>query len=165
MARALIVGCGCRGRTLGASLAEAGWAVRGSSRAEASLPRISAAGLEPAHADPQHPASILQAIDGVAVVHWLLGSATGADEEVGAIHGQRLESLLARLVDTPLRGFVYEGAGSIGGGILEQGARIVIAAGERWQIPFEIVTADPDEHSAWLEAMVGATTAVLAAGD
>jgi hypothetical protein len=164
VARALIVGCGCRGRTLGAALGDAGWAVRGTSRAEARLAPISAAGLEPAVADPEQPGSILEAIDGVAVIHWLLGSAGGGEEVVAAIHGPRLESLLAKLVDTPVRGFVYEAAGSIGGGILEQGTRIVMAAGERWQIPFEIVTANPDDHSAWLEAMLGATTAALGPG-
>ena len=32
MARALIVGCGCRGRELGSALAAAGWQVRGTTR-------------------------------------------------------------------------------------------------------------------------------------
>ena len=51
MARALIVGCGCRGRELGAALAQRGWLVRGTSREPASLAAIEAAGIEAVVAD------------------------------------------------------------------------------------------------------------------
>jgi len=43
LARALIVGCGCRGRELGTALLAEGWAVRGTSRSEAGLAAIEAA--------------------------------------------------------------------------------------------------------------------------
>jgi uncharacterized protein YbjT (DUF2867 family) len=161
VARALIVGCGCRGRSLGVSLAEAGWAVRGTSRDRERLEPISAAGLEPAVGDPSDPATILELIDDVAVVHLLLGSADGGGELVAAIHGPRLEALLARLVDTPVRGLVYESAGNVAAEVLDQGASLVTEAGERWQIPFEIVGADPSDHDPWREAMVRATANVI----
>ena len=49
-------------------------------------------------------------LDGVAVVCWLMGSARGDADELAALHGTRLESLLGKLVDTHVRGFVYEAA-------------------------------------------------------
>lgn len=142
MARALIVGCGCRGRQLGESLLAEGWAVRGTSRQEVGLAAIEAAGIEPALADPERPGTLLELVADVAVVYWLLGSATGAPDELAAIHGPRLERLLEHLVETPVRRFVYEAAGSVDAETLERGAAAVRAAGERWRIPVEVV-GDP----------------------
>lgn len=139
MARALIVGCGCRGRGLGRRLLEDGWAVRGTSRREEGLAEIEAAGIEAALADPERPATLLDLVADVAVVHWLLGSATGSEENLAAIHGPRLERFLERLVETPVRRFVYEASGSVEPAVLEQGAATVRAVSERWRIPVEIV--------------------------
>jgi len=139
VARALIVGCGCRGRELGRRLLEEGWAVRGTSRREEGLAAIEAAGIEAALADPERPATVLDLVGDVAVVHWLLGSATGRPEDVAAIHGPRLERLLEHLVETPVRRFVYEAAGTVDPVVLESGAAAVRAAGERWRIPVEIL--------------------------
>ena len=125
MARALIVGCGCSGRALGSELRDEGWEVRGTSRTEEGLVAIEAAGIEPARADPERPATILDLVGDVTVVLWLLGSATGSAEELAAIHGPRLEGLLERLVETPVRGFVYEGAGTVDPKLLEGGAELV----------------------------------------
>lgn len=138
MARALIVGCGCRGRQLGGRLLADGWQVRGTSRREQGLAAIEAAGIEPALADPARPGTVLDLVGDVAAVHWLLGSATGQPEEVEAIHGSRLERLLERLVETPVRRFFYEATGSVDGAVLERGASLVRAAEERWRIPVEI---------------------------
>jgi uncharacterized protein YbjT (DUF2867 family) len=143
MARALIVGCGCRGRALGKQLVEEGWEVRGTSRREQGLAEIEAAGIEPALADPNLPSTVLDLVADVTRVFWLLGSAEGDEELLEAIHGSRLERLLERLVDTPVRGFVYEAAGSVDGALLEQGAAAVRAAGERWRIPIAVVEDDP----------------------
>jgi uncharacterized protein YbjT (DUF2867 family) len=139
LARALIVGCGCRGRELGERLLADGWAVRGTSRREDGLAAIEAAGIEPALADPERPATVLDLIGDVAAVYWLLGSATGDPENLAAIHGPRLERLLERLVETPVRRFVYEAAGSVDRATLASGAAIVRAASERWRIPVEIL--------------------------
>jgi uncharacterized protein YbjT (DUF2867 family) len=144
VARALIVGCGCRGRQLGAELLQRGWTVRGTSRSEEGLRAIEAAGIEAVRADPAKPGTILELVGDVAVVVWLLGSASGDLEDIAAIHGERLERVLERLVETPVRKFVYEAVGSADGAVLERGAAAVRAAGERWRIPFELVGPDLD---------------------
>ncbi len=143
MARALIVGCGCRGRQLGERLLEDGWAVRGSSRREEGLGAIEAAGIEPALADPDRPGSILELVDDVAVLVLLLGNASGSEEERAAIHGPRLERLLEHLVETPVRGVLYEGT--------ETGAEVVEAANRTWRIP--AVIAPSLSQSPYTEAM------------
>ena len=143
MARALVVGCGCRGRALGRELLDEGWTVRGTSRRPEGLAEIEAAGIEPALADPAQPGTVLDLVADVAAVYWLLGSATGAEENLAAIHGDRLERLLERLVETPVRRFVYESAGTVDASLLERGADLVRAAGERWRIPVEIVDRQP----------------------
>src|SRR3954465_10367724 len=108
MGRALIVGGGGRGRGRGGRLLAEGWEVRGTSRREEGMAAIEAAGIEPALADPERPATVLDLVADVATLYWLLGSATGEPEIVEAIHGPRLERLLERLVETPVRRFVYE---------------------------------------------------------
>ena len=138
MARALIVGCGCRGRALGEELLADGWAVRGTSRRQEGLAAIEAAGIEPALADPERPATLLDLVGDVAAVYWLLGSAAGDGENIEAIHGPRLERFLERLVETPVRRFVYEAVGSVDPAVRERGAKIVRVAGETWRIPVEI---------------------------
>jgi uncharacterized protein YbjT (DUF2867 family) len=160
MARALIVGCGCRGRALGERLAGEGWAVRGTSRREEGVAAIEAAGIEAALADPDDPGTLLELVGDVAVVHWLLGSAGGQPELLEAIHGSRLERVLERLVDTPVRGFVYEAAGSVPARLLEGGAASVESAAATWRIPVAIVGSDPADRAAWVEAMLTATHGV-----
>lgn len=162
MARALIVGCGCRGRLLARRLVAGGWAVRGTSRCEDRLAAIESAGAEAATADPERPGSVLDLVGDVTVVHWLLGSADGDPELVAAIHGPRLERLLEKLVDTPVRGFVYEAAGGAPAADLRRGADLVRLAAETWRIPVELVSADPSDPDGWLEAMAEASAAILA---
>lgn len=145
MARALIVGCGCRGRALGESLLAEGWAVRGTSRRSDGLAAIEAAGIEPALADPDRPGTILELVDDVAVLVLLLGGATGSAALLAAIHGPRLERLMEHLVDTPVRGVVYEGTAG--------GAEIVRAASRTWRIPVEIA-AEGDDLGAAVRAVL-----------
>jgi uncharacterized protein YbjT (DUF2867 family) len=130
VARALIVGCGCRGRELGGRLLAEGWAVRGTSRRGEGLAAIEAAGIEPALADPERPGTILELVDDVAVLVFLLGGAKGSPEELETIHGPRLERLMEHLVETPVRGVVYEGT--------EGGEEIVRNAARTWRIPVRI---------------------------
>ena len=96
LARALIIGCGCRGRELGERLLAAGWAVRGTSRREDGLAAIEAAGVEAAIADPDRVGTVLELVGDVAVVFHLLGSAAGQPEALAEIHGPRLERLRKR---------------------------------------------------------------------
>ena len=153
MARALIVGCGCSGRALGSELRDEGWAVRGTSRDAAGLEAIESAGIEPARADPEQPATILELVDDVAVLIWLLGSATGAADDVAAIHGPRLEGLLERLVETPVRGFVYEGAGTVDAQLLAGGAELARNAERTWRIPVAITGTPRSGGALWVEEM------------
>ncbi len=161
MARALIVGCGCSGRALGAELLDEGWAVRGTSRDAEGLELIEAAGIEPARADPEKPATILDLVDDVAIVIWLLGEATGPAEEVAAIHGPRLEGLLERLVETPVRGFVYEGVGTVDAELLAGGAKLVRKAADTWHIPVAVTETARSEGPQWAEELERVTLELL----
>jgi uncharacterized protein YbjT (DUF2867 family) len=156
VARALIVGCGCRGRSLGRALAGRGWLVRGTSRSLERTGEIERAGIEPRVADPGRLGTVLELVDDIALVYWLMGSAAGEPEAVAAIHGSKLELLLRHLVDTPVRGFVYESAGGAEAGVRAGGIEVVRAAAAGWRIPIEIVEASPADVNAWRGAMVAA---------
>jgi len=162
MARALIVGCGCRGRSLGEALIADGWQVRGTSRRVEGLEAIEAAGIDAAGADPDRIATLADLVESVTLVYWLLGSAAGV-AEAEAVNGPRLERMLEEIVDTPVRGFVYEAAGPAGESVLAAGSVAVREAGERWRIPVELVDADPGEHESWRAAMLAAGQRLIAA--
>jgi uncharacterized protein YbjT (DUF2867 family) len=153
VARALLVGCGCRGRELGRRLRDDGWEVRGTTRDPARRGEIERAGIEATVADPDRVGTVLDYVGDVTVVAWLLGSAVGDAEAVASIHGPRLERLLEALVDTPVRGFVYDGEGIVPADSRRQGAELVQEAGERWRIPVEIVEHDAAAWGGWVDAM------------
>jgi uncharacterized protein YbjT (DUF2867 family) len=159
VARVLIVGCGCRGRELAWELRAAGHAVRGTTRAREHTAEIEAAGAEPVLADPDRLGTLMTQLHGVSLLCWLMGSAEGATAE--ALHGPRLRTLLERLVDTPVRGVVYEAAGSVLPELLAGGAAATRDASARWSIPAEVVEADPRDREAWLAAMTGAVERLL----
>ena len=138
MARVLIVPCGCRGRALAGDLARAGHAVRGTTRDPAHAAAIEAAGAEAYVGDPDRIGTLMDALTGVTVVCWLMGTVP-----VPELHGGRLRMLWEKLVDTPVRGVVYEGS-------LPEGESVARAAAETWRIPLEVLTADPACHDAWL---------------
>jgi uncharacterized protein YbjT (DUF2867 family) len=161
LARALIVGCGCRGRELGQRLLAEGWAVRGTTRRPEGLAAIEAAGIEPACADPDRVGTVLELVADVAVVFHLLGSAAGEPGAVAAVHGPRLERLLEKLVDTPVRGFVYEAVGQVEPGLLAAGAELVETAARTWRIPVAIVDSEPTGPAAWSEEMAGLALGLL----
>jgi uncharacterized protein YbjT (DUF2867 family) len=162
VARALIVGCGCSGRALGGELLEDGWAVRGTSRDAEGLAAIETAGIEPARADPEQPGSILELVEDVAIVIWLLGSAKGTAQDLATIHGPRLESLLERFVETPVRGFVYEGAGTVDASVLAGGAELARNAERTWRIPVAVTETSREQGPAWAEELENAVVELLA---
>jgi uncharacterized protein YbjT (DUF2867 family) len=141
---------------LGGRLIDSGWAVRGTSRRAAGLEAIEAAGIEAVQADPEQPGTLLELVGDITVVIWLLGSARGEAGLLEAIHGSRLERILEKLVDTPVRGFVYEGAGEAPASLLGRGAAAVRAASETWRVPTAIVEAEPTDPVVWTEAMLAA---------
>lgn len=118
--------------------------MRGTSRRREGLREIESAGLEAALADPEQPGTLLELVADVAAVYWLLGSASGPAENLEAIHGSRLERFLERLVETPVRRFLYEAGGSVDSSILARGKLAVESASETWRIPVELIgeTAD-----------------------
>jgi hypothetical protein len=157
VARVLIVGCGCRGRALARQLVADGHAVRGTTREASRLPEIESAGAEAVVADPDLVGTVMPQLAGVGVVCWLMGSADSA----AALHGPRLRTLLERLVDTPVRGMVYEAAGSVDPELLRGGAAAVREAAATWRIPVEVVDADPSDPGPWLAAMTAAVGRLL----
>jgi uncharacterized protein YbjT (DUF2867 family) len=161
VARALIIGCGCRGRLLGGRLLEQGWAVRGTSRREEGLAAIAEAGIEAALADPDRPGTLLELVGDVTVVVHLLGAADGDPEAVAAIHGSRLERLMEKLVDTPVRSVVYEAVGSVGPELLGAGAEVVRAASCTWRIPVAVVESEPDDSVEWARQMADLALGLL----
>ena len=114
MARCLIVGCGCRGLELAAALRSAGHAVRGTTRDPDRRTEIEASGAEPFIGDPNVVGTLAPALAHVGVACILLGSAIGTEEQLAALHGTRLDMLLERMLDTTVRGVVYQAAGSVG---------------------------------------------------
>jgi hypothetical protein len=165
VARCLIIGCGCRGLSLTRELRAHGHAVRGTTRSVARSREIEAAGAEAFVGDPDRVATLAPALDHVGVACVLLGSATGTREQLEALHGTRLDMLLERMLDTTVRGVVYERAGSVEPGLLEAGAERVIHACERSLIPYVLLGADPADHEHWpgLAAACSAVEQVLSA--
>jgi nucleoside-diphosphate-sugar epimerase len=157
VARVLIVGCGCRGRSLAAALVADGHAVRGTTRDGARAAAIEESGAEAVVADPDRLGTLVPALPGVSAICWLMGGAGDAP----AVNGERLQTLTERLVDTHVRGLVYEAAGPAGAALLGPGAAIVQTAAAIWHMPVEIVTDDPADHGAWLAAMRAAVGRIL----
>ena len=162
MARVLIVGCGCRGQALARALRERGHAVRGTTRTEGRRTAIEAAGAEVWIGDPDRIATISYALADVTILCWLMGSAEGPAEQVGALHGSRLRMLLERSIDTTVRGLLYEAAGSVDAGLLAAGSETVRAACDYSEIPHALLDADPADHDAWLAAALRAVDGLLA---
>jgi len=165
VARCLIVGCGCRGRALARALRADGHAVRGTTRDPGQVAEIEAAGAEPFVGDPDRVATLGPALAHVGVACILLGTASGAQDELTALHGTRLDMLLERMLDTTVRGIVYEAAGTVDPEILAAGAERVRHACERSLIPHVILTAKPAEHDEWLAAATAAVERALLARD
>lgn len=161
MARILIVGCGCRGQSLARELIALGHPVRGTTRDPGRASELAAAGIEAVVADPYRLATLMPHVANTSVMCWLLGSAAGDDVE--ALHRTRLQTVLERLVDTPVRGMVYEAAGSLGPKLLREGAAAVRRAGAIWAMPTAVVESDPGDLGAWRAAMLAGVERVLAA--
>ncbi len=69
----LIVPCGCRGRALASALVADGHAVRGTTRG-GGTEAIRAAGAEPYVGDPDRIGTLMDALSGVTIVCWLMGT-------------------------------------------------------------------------------------------
>lgn len=110
MARVLIVEQGARAAAAAEAVEQAGFAVRVVS--------------------PSLPGDVFDALENVAVVAYLM-----ADAEDQSVDDEWLETVLLKVVDTGVRGFVYERVG-------EQGNTHVDHARSTWHIPIEEISFD-----------------------
>ena len=152
MARVLIVGCGGRGQALARELVAAGHAVRGTSRDPRRTPDIEAAGAEAYVGDPDRIATLMDALTGTTIVCWLMATAEAPD-----LHEGRLRMMCEKLVDTPVRGVVYEASGHGAAGVA-----IVRDAETRWNIPVALVTTPPECCPEWMTSTAEAVESLLA---
>lgn len=113
-------------------------------------------------ADPDRVGTIAPALAQVAVVCVLLGSARGEEAQLSALHTDRLAMLLTRVVDTPVRGLVYEASGTVDRELLAAGASAVSSFCRRSRIPFALLEADRRDWAAWAAAAADAVEIVLA---
>ncbi len=155
MARVLIVGCGGRGQALARSLVSDGHAVRGTTRDEARFDAIREAGAEPYLGDPDRIATLMDALAATTIVAWLMGTADNAE-----LHRGRLRMLTEKIVDTPVRGLLYEASGPWH----EEGEMIARGARATWNIPLQVVRTDPADREAWLRDMAEAVRLLLEGG-
>jgi hypothetical protein len=135
--------------------------VRGTTRDPGKLAGIEAAGAEPWLGDPDRVATLVRALEQVTIACVLLGSAAAPKHEVASLHGSRLEMLMQRILDTTVRGVLYEAAGSVEQVILERGAHTVRAVCGESRIPYALLEANPTEPAAWLAAASGAVETLL----
>ena len=143
MARVLIVGCGCRGRTLAASLIEQGLAVRGTTRRPAAAATRPRSGRSPPWPIPTGWPRWCRSSRGC---RWSAGCS-------GAPRGRRRRTSTAcdwrrcsptswtpRSAGSSTRPRARSTRNAGGGGAL------VARGGRRWRLPGVIVTEDPGRH-------------------
>jgi NAD(P)-dependent dehydrogenase (short-subunit alcohol dehydrogenase family) len=157
MARCLIIGCGCRGRALARELVARGHAVRATTRDPGRVDAVAATGAEPIVGDPDRVGTLAPAFEHVAAACILLGSATGSPDALAALHGTRLEMLLSRMLDSTVRGIVYEVPRAGDPAVRDGGVRRVRAFCEDSLIPYALL----DGGGAWPAAGADAVDRVL----
>lgn len=161
MARILIIGGGRRGLHLTRSLTTAGHAVRATTRSEQRREAISGAGAECWIGTPERLATLRGALENVTVVCWLLGRATGTEEQIQQLHTSRLEFFLNQIIDSTVRGFIYEvPSSSQAEGLGARGSEIVQRLTCANSIPFRVIEADQEEHE-WLAGAHAAIASLL----
>ena len=131
-----------------------GHAVRITTRTEAGRAAIEATGAECWIGTPERLGTLRAALESVTIVCWLLGTVTsraGSDgeEEVRALHASRLEFFLGQVIDTTVRGFVYEATGTAPGDALAEGERTVQRVAERNAIPTALLRAEIEDPDVW----------------
>jgi len=158
-----MVGGGCRGLQLARGLRADGHVVRAVTRTEARRAQIEAAGCECWIGTPDAVGTLRYALDGVTLLLWLLGTASGRPEDVAGLHGSRLRMMLEKTTDTTVRGVVYEAAGPVGAEAIAAGVEEMRRAQRINEIPFALLEADPRDVAAWVPAARGAIDALVAA--
>lgn len=150
MARILVVGGGCRGRELAGWLTGQGHAVRITTRSPEAREQIEGVGAECWQGTPERLATLRGALDGVGIACWLLAGARGPTQELVELHTRRLEFFLTQMIDTTVRGFVYEARGSTpAAAALAQGEEIARRMCERNAIPLSVLQGEAGDAGAW----------------
>jgi hypothetical protein len=150
VARILVVGGGCRGRELAGWLTGQGHAARITTRSQETGAEIEAAGAECWPGTPERLATLRGAFDGVTIACWLLAGARGPRQELDELHTERLEFFLTQMIDTNVRGFVYEARGSTPAAeALGQGEEIARRLCERNAIPLRVLDREAVEGTLW----------------
>jgi hypothetical protein len=139
-----------------------GHAVRITTRSDDARAAIERSGAECWIGTPARLATLRGALDAVTIACWLLGTATGAADEVAALHSTRLEYFLTQAIDTTVRGLVYEAAGTVSPQALDEGRARARALADRNAIPAAFLLADPRDTDAWLAEALAAIESLLA---
>jgi NAD(P)H-binding len=162
--RVLLIGGGCRGLALAREFVADGHAVRAVTRSEGRRAQIEAAGAECWIGDPDVVGTLRYALENVTILVWALGTASGPPEAVGALHGPRLEMMLSKVIDTTVRGVVYEAAGTIAPEAFATGIAELRRMGRLNEIPVAVLDADPADRLAWAAAARHAIDRLIGVG-
>lgn len=95
--------------------------------------------------DPDRLVTLAPRLEGVSVLCWLYGRSPQA-----ALHGERLAALLEHLVDTPVRGIVYERSAEHPGG-----EAIVAHAQQTFRMPCAVIEPGEDLPPAVAQVLAG----------
>lgn len=165
MARILIVGGGCRGRRLAGELVANGHAVRITTRSEARRAEIESAGAECWIGTPARLSTLRGALDGVALACWMLARVSAAPDELRALHGPLLESFVRQVIDTTVRGFIYDATPqACEPRLLATGIEIVESLAAFNAIPARVIAAARDDDGSWIASARGAVDQLLRGG-
>jgi hypothetical protein len=131
-------------------------------RSEGRRPEIEMTGAECWLASPARLASLSSALEQVTAVCWLLASASGPEDELRALHGSRLESFLGQIVDTTVRGFVYDASGGrLPRELRCAGALTTRRIASQNAIPHAVIEADLGDEAGWLAQALAALRPIL----
>lgn len=149
--------------------------MRITTRGEQGRAAIEGVGAECWIGTPDRLATLRGALENVTILCWMLATASGAPEELSALHSSRLEFFMTQAIDTTVRGVVYEARGAESApalapasamtstpAMLAGGESIVRALAERNSIPVAFLSADPRDRDGWVAAALAAIASLLA---
>ena len=159
MARVLIIEGGERALRLAELLVDEGNAVRLTTEREQRREAITGVGAECWIGTPTRLATLRAALESVSVVCWLLAGLSAEHD----LHTSRLEFFLGQIVDSTVRGFVYEIPGAeLPPELRERSKEIARGMCQKNSIPLEVIDADPGAGE-WLQVAHSAIASVLGA--
>ena len=162
VARIVIVGGGCRGRRLAGELRASGHAVRITTRSEARRAEIERTGAECWIGTPARLSTLRGALDGATLACWMLARPSGRPDELQALHGRLLEGFMRQIIDTTVRGFIYDASPQAPERrALEGGTEIVESLGGFNAIPVKVLAPARDDGESWIASARSAVEELL----